>query len=288
MLVHGGAGHVPGMRRATHEAGCVEAARAGYDVLERGGSAVDAVVASAAVLEDLPQYNAGTGACLNELGAVEHDAAVMDGHALTVGAVCALTSFKNPIQIARAVLDDGRHVLLAGAGARAFALSRGHAEVDPETLVTELARTALQRVLDGNTEKGWAGGTIGAVARDRAGHLAAATSTGGMIAKRPGRVGDSPIPGAGTYADDASAAVSATGDGEAFLRMVLAHAVTSAVEAGTPLDGAALACLTRLVERTRGTGGLIAIDRTGAWVAARLTETMSFAVASDAGVVSGI
>jgi beta-aspartyl-peptidase (threonine type) len=214
VLVHGGAGHVPAERRPRHVEGCARAARAGAEVLARGGSALDAVEVAVRALEDDPSFNAGTGACLNAEGRVEHDASIMNGADLRAGAICALAAFKNPIAIARAVLDDGRHVLYAAEGARAFAAAHGFVEVDPESLVTEVARAAWEAAKRSGAAAGWAGGTVGAVARDASGHVAAATSTGGTMNKRPGRVGDSPLIGAGCIADDESGAVSTTGHGE--------------------------------------------------------------------------
>lgn len=287
ILVHGGAGSIPSERRSAHEAGCKEAARAGHRVLEAGGDAIDAVQVAARVLEDLPQFNAGTGACLNEAGEVEHDASIMEGGKLRAGAVCAVARIKNPIDLARRVLDDGRHVLLAGEGALLFAQSQGIAPVDPATLVTPDAVKALERYRAGRSPSGWAGGTIGAVARDKAGHVAAATSTGGVIGKRRGRVGDSPIIGAGTLADDGSGAISATGDGEAVLRLGLAHRIGARLRAGDVAEAVCREELAVLRDLLAGTGGVIVISKNGALAWARTTETMSFAWISDRGEASG-
>jgi len=283
VLVHGGAGHVPVERRAAHAAGCLEAARAGYAVIARAGSALDAVQAAARVLEDLPQFNAGTGAALNELGEVQHDAAIMCGRTLATGAVASLPGFKNPIDVARAVLDDGRHVLLVADGARLLAERAGIKSVDPASLITEAARVALGRP----SGSGWAGGTIGAVARDREGHIAAATSTGGTIGKLIGRVGDSPIIGAGTLADDTSCALSATGDGEGILKIGLARVIAIAIEAGESPEAAATKWLTKMEARTEATGGVIIFLPSGTCAWARSTETMSWAYASERGEASG-
>lgn len=288
VIVHGGAGHVEAARRAHHEEGCRAAAEAGWAVLRAGGTALDAAQAAAVVLEDLPQFNAGTGAALNERGEVEHDAAIACGSSLRVGAVASLRGFANPIRCARAVLEDGRHVLLVAEGARELAQARGIALVDPASLVTEAARAALARALAGQGGGGWAGGTIGAVARDARGRVAAATSTGGTVAKRSGRVGDSPIVGAGTLADASSCAVSVTGDGESILKVGLARVVALDVERGAALLEALRAGVTRMLDRTGGTGGLIAIGAKGGWAWARSTATMSWAVAGDAGSASGI
>ncbi|MFO0616440.1 MAG: isoaspartyl peptidase/L-asparaginase [Polyangiaceae bacterium] len=287
ILVHGGAGHIASERRGVHEAGCKEAARAGFAVLEAGGSALDAVQAASRVLEDLPQFNAGTGACLNEHGEVEHDASIMEGERLRAGAVCAVRGIKNPIELARRVLDDGRHVLLAGDGARAFAESVGIAPVDEATLVTDEAVKALDRYRAGRAPSGWAGGTIGAVALDAKGHVAAATSTGGVIGKRRGRVGDSPILGAGTFADDTAGAISATGDGEAVLRLGLAHRIGARLRAGEPAETVCREEMSTLADLLGGHGGVIVITKRGALAWARSTETMSYAWISDRGEGSG-
>jgi beta-aspartyl-peptidase (threonine type) len=287
VLVHGGAGDVPDARRSAHAEGCLEAARAGHRVIEEGGSALDAVQAAARRLEDLPQFNAGTGACLNEQGEVEHDAAIMEGERLRAGAVCAMPGFKNPIDIARAVLDHGRHVLLAHAGAAEFARARGFAPVDREVVVTREAEAALAKYLSGKGSSAWAGGTIGAVARDRAGHVAAATSTGGMIGKLRGRVGDSPIIGAGTYADDSAGAISATGEGEAVLRYGLALRMSCRLRSGDGAETVAREEMEALRAIVGGHGGVIVVARDGSVAWARSTRTMSFAWASDEGEASG-
>lgn len=287
ILVHGGAGSIPAARRAVHAEGCAEAAREGRAILEQGGSALDAVERAARVLEDLPQFNAGTGACLNEHGEIEHDAAIMEGTRLRAGAVCAVRGMKNPIEVARRVLEDGRHVLLAGPGAREFAELQGMKPVDPATLVTPEATDALARWRAGRAPSGWAGGTIGAVARDRDGHVAAATSTGGVIGKRRGRVGDSPILGAGTLADDAGGAISATGDGEAVLRFGLAHRIGARLAGKEAPESVCRAEMQALLDRLGGKGGVIVITHDGTLAWARTTETMSFAWSGERGEASG-
>ncbi len=257
-------------------------------MLAAGGAALDAAQAAARVLEDLPQFNAGTGAALNMEGGVEHDAALMEGNGLRAGAVAALRGLKNPIDVARAVLEEGRHVLLAGEGAQRFAIERGFALVDEASLVTERARLALARVLANTAPSGWAGGTIGAVACDGRGGVAAATSTGGIIGKRPGRVGDSPILGAGTIADDEACAASATGDGEAILKVGLVRVVASWIETGVQPDLAASRGLSRMLARTSATGGLIVVAPSGEATAVRSTQTMSWAITGARGEEAGI
>lgn len=275
MLVHGGAGDVPEASRAAHIEGARRAAQAGAEILAAGGSSVDAVQRAVELLEDNPVFNAGTGACLNADGHLELDAAIMAGADLAAGAVCALPSFKNPIAIARAVLDARGHVLYAGAGAESFALGRGFARAPESSMITPGARERLVAVKNGATDN-WAGGTVGAVARDRAGHVAAATSTGGKVAKSAGRVGDSPIVGAGTYADDDAGACSNTGDGEAFLRVCLAKTVSDWMRGGMHPEEAARAGLRLVLEKTKGVGGTILVDRHGRIGWARTTTTMSW------------
>lgn len=306
ILVHGGAADVPQANRARHEAGCRAAAERAAEVLRDGGSAMQAVELAVRILEDDPSYNAGTGASLTRDGDVSFDAAIMDGATLDAGAVCALGPFKNPISVARAVANRGDHVLYAGEGADLFALSEGFARVDSASLATEGARASLERVLSaGAGAKGWAGGTVGAVARDGSGHVAAATSTGGMMGKPRGRVGDTPLIGAGTYADDARGAISATGEGEGIMRICLSYAVLEAIHAGTrgpsspKVTAAAERCLRDMRTRVGATGGVIIAlppgelgggERGGggfAW--ARSTPTMSWAAARAGGdIVSGI
>jgi beta-aspartyl-peptidase (threonine type) len=217
VLVHGGAGAVPEARREAHVQGCLQAARLAGELLRGGASALDAAEAAVRALEDDPLFNAGTGAALNAEGKVEHDASIMEGAELRAGAVCALQGFAAPISVARAALEDGLHLLYAGPGARAFALRRGFSPVPDEQLITEAARAALEKARADPAAMGWAGGTVGAVVIDRRGDLAAATSTGGLVNKSPGRVGDSPLIGAGTYADNEAGAVSTTGHGEGMI-----------------------------------------------------------------------
>lgn len=290
MLVHGGAGAVPPEKRERHREGCVAAAEAAAACLARGGSALDAVEIATRALEDDPVFNAGRGGCLNEDGAVELDAAIMDGRTLRAGAVCAIEGFAAPIAIARKVLEDGRHVLYAAGGAAAFARAAGFEPVAPGELVTEAATLALARVRAGVAPSAWAGGTVGAVARDATGATAAATSTGGIIAKRRGRVGDSPILGAGTYADDEGGAVSATGAGESILRLGVGFAVVDRLRLGAPPDAACREVLARLSHRLDATAGVIAVSKAGRLGWARTTGTMSYAAtwSESGGVVSGV
>lgn len=277
IIVHGGAGLVAAERHDRLRAGVRAAAAVGNAVLDGGGSALDAVVAAVRVLEDDPEFNAGTGAALTRDGTVETDAAVMDGDTRRAGAVAAVPDLANPILLARAVLDAGEHVLLAGPAAWQFAGEVGIAPAPPGSLITARARQHLQDAVARERE----GGTVGAVARDRSGGLAAATSTGGTVRKRPGRIGDSPIPGAGTWADR-ELAVSATGDGEAILRVALARTIAAYAATGLTAREAATAALAELQRFTGGTAGVIVLDHAEhAFVT--LSATMPVAWIDDTG-----
>ncbi|MGN6106273.1 MAG: isoaspartyl peptidase/L-asparaginase family protein [Kofleriaceae bacterium] len=274
LVVHGGAGKVEPERHARLLAGVRAAAIAGHDVLARGGSALDAVVAAVRLLEDDPELNAGTGSVLTRDGTVETDAAVMDGATRRVGAVAAVPDLGNAVALARAVLESGEHAILAGPEAWRFAREVGIAPAAPGSLVTERARQRLRAALG---EPG--GGTVGAVARDRDGRCAAATSTGGTSGKRRGRVGDSPIPGAGTWAD-ARCAISATGDGEAILRVALARTIAAELAAGRALPDAVRVALAELRAIAAGHAGVIAVDGAG-WSAVQTTPAMPIAWVHD-------
>lgn len=286
--VHGGAGQIAVDRHDRLRAGVRAAAEVGHAILERGGSALDAVVAAVRVLEDDPEFNAGIGSALTREGSVETDASVMDGATHRVGAVAAVPDLGMPIALARAVLDAGEHAILAGPAALRFAAEVGIATAAPGSLITERTRKRLRDELTKRSARdsglvgavardgaSGSGGTVGAVARDQAGRFAAATSTGGLVGKRSGRVGDSPIPGAGTWAD-AGCAISATGDGEAILRVALARDLAARYAAGLELRSAAVAALEDLRRITGGSAGLIAVDRSS-WVALQLSPTMPVA-----------
>ena len=280
IVVHGGAGDIPEDKRAAHADGCATAARAGAEVLAKGGSALDAAQRAVQVLEDDPRFNAGTGACLTESGALELDASIMNGADLAAGAVCALPPFKNPIAIARAVLEDGRHLLYASEGAARFALEHGFSRSSFDAMVTPAVRERFERGRGGKAE-GYAGSTVGAVARDKRGHVAAATSTGGTFFKRDGRVGDTPVVGAGTYADDGAGAGSATGIGEAIMRVCMTKSAIESMRAGATPEGSARAAADLLAGRGRGSGGIILLDARGRWGFARTTSTMSWAAMTN-------
>lgn len=281
VIVHGGAGHVPVDRRPLHAAGCRRAADAGLAAMLDAGDPVAAVLKAVSTLEDDPQFNAGTGACLGEDGELEFDASIMVGHDLSFGGVACLSPFRNPIDVADAVRRDGRHTLYAGPGAVRFARENGFVPVTDGSMVTESARARLERVRAGDPEVGWAGNTVGAVARGRDGRIAAATSTGGTVGKVPGRVGDSPLPGAGTYADDDSAGCSTTGIGEEIMRFVLARHACDLVRSGLPAQVAADAAVAAFGARIGGRGGLVLVGRGGDVGFARNTETMSYAIARE-------
>jgi beta-aspartyl-peptidase (threonine type) len=271
IAVHGGAGTPPrdeiepARERRYHE-GLLAALDAGRTVLERGGSSLDAVTRAVVVLEDDPLFNAGRGAVCTRDGQHELDAAIMEGAALRAGAVCGLRHVRNPIELARVVMERSPFVMLSGAGAEEFALAEGLAFVPNEYFRTVERWQQLQRVLSaGGSPLPLAHvGTVGAVALDAHGHVAAATSTGGMTAKRYGRIGDSPVIGAGTYADDRACAVSATGHGEIFLRNAVAHDVCARMRyGGASLDQAVHDIVHGELIARGGEGGVIAIDRHG-------------------------
>jgi beta-aspartyl-peptidase (threonine type) len=247
IIVHGGAKDIPEDARNRHRQGCLAAARAGMAVLDAGGRAVAAVEAAVRVLEDDPMFNAGQGSVLNAAGEVECDAAIMDGASLAVGGVAAVRTLRHPISVARAMLPE-TPVLLVGEGAEAFAHANGAEFCAP----AELAAAA-----------GLASGcdTVGCVALDRDGNLAAGTSTGGLAGSAVGRVGDSPIPGCGLYADNDVGAVSLSGEGESLIRTTLASRLIQGLEQAGP-DQAIDRAL-RILERVGGEAGLIVIDRQG-------------------------
>jgi beta-aspartyl-peptidase (threonine type) len=266
IAVHGGAGLAPEDDRRVEgiHVALRAAVEAGSGVLARGGSALDAVEAAVIVLEDAPELNAGRGSVLTPDGRVEMDAAVMDGAGRAAGAVALVRGVRNPVQAARALLDDGSYVMLAGDGAAAFARERGLAFEAEDWFVTDRQRERLRRA------RADLRGTVGAVARDAGGHLAAATSTGGRAGKRSGRIGDSPMLGAGTWADDRTAAVSGTGDGEAFMRSLPCHELDALLRhRGLGLAEAAERALSDL------DGGLIAVDRDGNLALPFNTEVMA-------------
>lgn len=271
IAIHGGAGTLaradltPENDRA-YRAGLERALRTGFDILAAGGLALDAVVESVRALEDDPLFNAGRGAVLAANGLHELDASVMDGRDLRAGAITGVRHVQSPIVLARLVMDRSPHVMLSGAGAEEFALEQGLPPVPNSHFATERRRLELERVLQGKRPAGRESlmGTVGAVALDAQGHLAAATSTGGMTAKRWGRVGDSPIIGAGTYAANDCCAVSATGHGEFFIRGAVAHEIAALMRyKGLDVVAAAEDVVQRQLTALGGSGGVIAVGRDG-------------------------
>lgn len=263
LIVHGGAGQIRDDSLPERLDGCKAAALAAWDILAQNGSALDAAEAAVMVLEDNPLFNAGTGSTLNQIGNVEMDAAIMDGDLLRVGAVAAVQRIKNPIKLARRVMEDGRHVILGSEGALMFAREIGFPECSPESLIVEHER------------KRWAEkyGTVGCVVLDANGKIAVATSTGGIFNKLPGRIGDSPLPGCGTYADDRGG-VSCTGFGEAIIRVVLGKTAIDFLAEGIDPNAAARKSLELLEAKTGAQAGLIMIDCHGRIGYARNTTHM--------------
>jgi beta-aspartyl-peptidase (threonine type) len=268
IAVHGGAGTILKSQMspeqdARYRTNLAAAIEAGYAVLERGGTSLDAVESVVRKLEDDSLFNAGKGAVFNSDGRVELDAAIMDGRTLKAGAVAGLHQVKNPIRLARAVMEKSEHVFLIGEGAEQFAKTHHIDLVDESYFFTEARWQSLQKAKakESLTEKE-KHGTVGAVALDKHGNLAAATSTGGMTNKKFGRIGDSPIIGAGTYADNETCAVSATGHGEYFIRAVVAHDIASLIRyKHLSLQDATADVILRKLTKQGGTGGLVAIDR---------------------------
>jgi beta-aspartyl-peptidase (threonine type) len=274
LVIHGGAGVIrknltpekEKLARADLEA----ALNAGYAVLKSGGNSLDAVTKALLVLEDSPRFNAGKGAVFTHEGRNELDSAIMDGATLRAGAIAGVHRVKNPVLLARAVMEKSPHVFLTGHGAETFAKTVGIELVDPDYFRTDERWRQLQEALEAEKNKQASSlgraihyGTVGAVALDRAGHLAAATSTGGMTNKRWGRIGDSPLIGAGTYAN-AHCAVSATGWGEYYIRAVAAHDICARVEyAKTPVAQAAKEVVMDVIPKLGGDGGVIALDANG-------------------------
>ena len=279
LVIHGGAGtmdrsKITPEREQEYRETLKRSLAAGYEILKNGGSSLDATEAAVRVLEDDPHFNAGKGAVFTNAGTNEMDAAVMDGKTLRAGAVASLKHVKNPVSLARLVMEKSGHVMMDGEGAETFAKANGVELVDRKYFFTQERWDALQRMKEAEKSGGAGGkkfiitdqdrhGTVGAVALDKDGNVAAATSTGGTTNKRPGRIGDSPVIGGGTYANNATCAVSCTGDGEYFIRAVVAHEVSALMEhRGMKLQEAAEGALEK-AKQLGGEGGLIAIDKNG-------------------------
>ena len=272
-MIHGGAGseriaHHDPAHEASARAGLNEALEAGVVILDRGGSAVQAVEAAARLLEENICFNAGRGSVLTEDGVVELDAAIMDGRTRAAGAVSGIRTTRAPISLARRLMEQGPHVLLAGAAADRFATAAGLEQVPNDFFILPERRRQLEEALAaGAAADPIKYGTIGAVAVDCQGNVASATSTGGITAKRWGRVGDSPLIGAGTYADNRAAAISATGSGEYFIRAVASHEVAARMRIGGDTLQQALDGVLADIQSLGGKGGLIAVapDGSTAW-----------------------
>ena len=275
LVIHGGAGTILPENMTPDKEKAIRAAMnaaldAGETILKNGGSAADAVEATIWVMEDSEYFNAGKGAVFTNAGINEMDASFMTGHDQNAGAVGGVTTIKHPISAARAVLEKSEHVLLSGKGANDFAIEQGLESVDPKYFYTEGRYQSLQRALEGekveqeNEDVDKKHGTVGCVALDKSGNLAAGTSTGGMTNKRYNRLGDSPIIGAGTYADNATCGVSCTGWGEYFIRYAVAYDVHARMAyGGATLAEAADAVINQTLVEKGGTGGLIALDKYG-------------------------
>lgn len=305
LIVHGGAWDIPDESVDESQEGCRQALAAGWEILVKGGSALDAIEAAIIVLEDNPLFDAGIGSHLNREGQVELDAIVMDGKTLRAGSVAAAQRIRNPIRLARAVLESCEHMMLVGTGAEKFAVERGFELCEPEELIVERERMAWQRCREdrhaAEHHRGHDAGTVGAVALDQEGNLFAATSTGGTCCKRPGRVGDSPLIGCGCYADYQAGGVSCTGWGEAIMKIVMAKTTVELLRASyqgheetLPLGPssdpahAARTAVCILAERAHGTGGLILLDRNGRPGFAHNTPRMAYGyVTYDGRFVTG-
>ncbi|GAC1450081.1 MAG: isoaspartyl peptidase/L-asparaginase [Ktedonobacterales bacterium] len=284
LIVHGGAGAIPAARFAPAQAGCRAAVIAGWQILEAGGSALDAVQAAIMALEDNPGFNAGTGAVLTADGRAQLDAGIMDGSDLDVGAVAGVERIKNPIQLARRVLHSP-HVMLAGAGAELFAVEEGLSLCDAAELVTPAQYARWRRgysegddvnvAAEQEDDDGDRHGTVGAVAVDAQGRIAAGASTGGISAKHPGRIGDTPLVGCGFYAEAGLGGVSSTGHGEGFIRLLLAKRAVDYLGTGLSAPAAAEAAISMLGQRVGGSGGVILLDAEGRVGVARNTPAMA-------------
>jgi L-asparaginase / beta-aspartyl-peptidase len=302
LLVHGGAWNIPDDTVAAHERGVQNALHAGWRVLERGGSSLDAVEESVAVLEDDDTFDAGRGSFLTSDGTVEMDALIMCGSTLRAGGVGGVRRVRNAIKLSRVVLEKSPHVYFVGEGAERFGAAHGIPLIDNQELITERERERLRdyqaHVAAGGKDTTFSGppefaaylqshDTVGAVALDRSGHIAAATSTGGTLGKTPGRVGDSSLIGCGCYADNLSAAVSCTGWGEPIMKLVLAKWAADKVMAGADPASTAQAAIKYLETRLTGHGGMIMLDAKGRWGFAHNTPRMAWGVATGQGARVG-
>ncbi|HSB75348.1 MAG TPA: isoaspartyl peptidase/L-asparaginase [Terriglobales bacterium] len=292
LVVHGGGWAIPDDMVEAHLSGVRAALAAGWRDLERGGTALDAVQAAVTVMEDDEAFDAGRGSFLNRDGRVQLDALMMDGATLRAGGVGCVERIRNPIQAARIVLEDSPHVYFVGAGAERFAAEHGVPLIDNDELVIEREVERLRRVQREGESKldvfSASHDTVGAVALDVKGNLAAATSTGGTLNKTPGRVGDSSLIGCGCYADNQSAAVSTTGWGEPIMKLVLGKWAADRVAAGAPPQQAAGEAISYLQKRLSGHGGIIVLDARGRLGIAHNTPRMAWGFAAEEQQASGI
>jgi L-asparaginase / beta-aspartyl-peptidase len=303
LIIHGGAWNIPDEAVAEARAGIRRAIEAGWKILTTGGTATDAVESTVRILEDDPTFDAGYGAHLNTAGHVQLDAIIMNGATLKAGAVAAVEHIRNPIKLARAVMEQSDHMMLVGAGAETFATQHGIELCAAEDLIHDRERAAWQRCLEDTHAAehhiGHESGTVGAVARDEKGHLVAGTSTGGTCCKLPGRVGDSPLIGCGCYADIETGGISCTGHGEGIMKIVMAKmaadllsdpsALASQCQYDAPgrrhglAQAVADACIRKLAHRAHTTGGLILLDCKGHPAAAFNTPRMAYGYVEDDG-----
>jgi L-asparaginase / beta-aspartyl-peptidase len=322
LLVHGGAWAIPDADKAAHERGVRRALEAGWEILRSGGPALDAVTAAVMVLEDDPTFDAGRGSFLTSDGRVQLDALLMDGGRMKAGGVACVERLRNPIRAARLVLEESPHVYFVGPGAESFAAQHGMELIENSELVLDRERERLRLAQEkaaaglgdetfsgaerqglgtreqGLEEKGagekdqdptkWSHDTVGAVALDAAGNLAAGTSTGGTLNKAPGRVGDSSLIGCGCYADNLSAAVSLTGWGEPIMKLVLGKWATDRVAAGTAPEMAAREAISYLYNRLGGHGGIILLGPDGRFGFAHNTPAMAWGLATASGIDTGL
>jgi beta-aspartyl-peptidase (threonine type) len=288
LIVHGGAWDIPDQVLDDCRAGCRRALEAGWPILREGGSALDAVEAAIVVLEDDPTFDGGIGSHLGRDGRVQLDAIVMDGGTLEAGAVAAVERVRNPIRLARRVMEASEHMMLVAAGAEEFAREQGMPLCSPDELILERERLAWRHCKErdhlAEFHFSHRHGTVGAVARDQSGNVVAGTSTGGTCCKFPGRVGDSPLIGCGCYADIEAGGASTTGWGEAIMKIVMAKAAVDLLRAGNSPQSAAEACIALLAKRTKGAGGLILIDKQGRIGFAFNTRRMAYGYVAEDGV----
>ena len=293
IIVHGGAWNIPDDLVSPHIEGVRNAVKVGWEILVNGGSALDAVEAAVKTMEDDPTFDAGKGSFLNEEGFVELDGIIMDGSTLNVGAVAAVRNIRNPVVLARKVMELTEHVLLVGEGANKFAKKIGMETVDPQELVLERELERWKAFKEGKLNvkdifEPASKGTVGAVAVDKNGNFAAATSTGGIAGKMVGRVGDTPLVGCGAYADNNYGAVSSTGHGEKIMKIVLAKEVINFIAQGCNAQEAADKSIKLIWNRLRGRAGVIVLDKNGNIGISYNTPRMAYAYVKNGKIRSGI